>query len=94
MSHDIDNTLLRQAHECLEPTVCLRAHSGMRHISLGRPPVGTRVLILAQDLNVTVINATTGEEIRELVIDLERNYQPLAKANGRTRKEVRPLQMS
>ena len=67
-------------------TVCLRVHSGMRHIGLGRPYVGTRVLILAQDLNVTVINATTGEVIRELVIDLEKNYQPLEKANGRTQK--------
>lgn len=58
----------------------------MRHISLGRIHAGTRVLILAHDLNVTVINAATGEVLRELVIDTTRNYQRLEKTNGRTQK--------
>lgn len=58
----------------------------MRHISLGRAHVGTRVLILAYDLQVTVITATTGEVLRELVIDSTRNYQALGKAKGRTQK--------
>jgi transposase InsO family protein len=67
-------------------TVSLRVHSKLRHIWLGRMHAGTRVLILAHDLNVTVINAATGEVLRELIIDLDRDYQPREKANGRTQK--------
>jgi hypothetical protein len=35
------------------------------------------VLLLVQDLHVRVVNAATGELLRELVIDPARNYQPI-----------------
>lgn len=57
-------------------TVTLRVNGRMHHIGIGRTHARTRVLILAQDLNVRVINATTGEILRELTINPDRDYQP------------------
>jgi hypothetical protein len=65
-------------------TITLRVASRLRHIPLGRAHARTRILALIHDLDVTIINATTGELLRELTIDLERDYQPLRNAKGRT----------
>jgi hypothetical protein len=43
---------------------------------------GTRVLLLVQDLDIRVINAATGELIRELVLDPDKNYQPAGRPSG------------
>ncbi len=37
--------------------------------------------LLAHDVNVRVVNATTGELLRELTIDQNRDYQPQNKRN-------------
>lgn len=58
-------------------TVTLRIHSQLRHIPLGRAHARRRVLILAHDLDVRVIDPATGELLRELTIDTNRDYQPL-----------------
>lgn len=57
--------------------VTLRLHGQLRHIGIGRAHARTRVLMLIHDLNVTIINAATGELLRELTIDTNRDYQPL-----------------
>jgi hypothetical protein len=49
--------------------VTLRIGSRMHHIRLGRTYARTCVLLLVQDLDVRVVNATTGELLRELTID-------------------------
>jgi len=54
----------------------LRVAGRLRHIGLGRTYARTRVLMLVQDLHVRVVNAATGELIRELYIDPRRDYQP------------------
>ena len=54
----------------------LRVHGKLRHIGIGRTHKGTHVLLLVQDLDVRVINAITGELLRELTIDPARDYQP------------------
>jgi transposase InsO family protein len=54
----------------------LRVHGRMRHIGVGRTHKGTHVLMLVQDLEVRIVNAITGELLRELTIDLTRDYQP------------------
>ena len=41
--------------------VTLRVHGKMRHIGVGRTHKGTHVLLLAQDLEVRIVNAITGE---------------------------------
>jgi transposase InsO family protein len=56
--------------------VTLRVAGKLRHISVGRTHTGTHVLLLVHDLDVRIIDATTGEILRELTIDLTRDYQP------------------
>jgi transposase InsO family protein len=57
-------------------TVTLRVAGQLRHIGVGRTHKGTHVLLLVQDLEVRVVNAITGELLRDLVIDPARDYQP------------------
>lgn len=68
--------------------VTLRVAGKLRHIGIGRTHARTHVKILVHDLDVTVINATTGEILRELTIDLTRDYQPTGRPPGpaRTKK--------
>ena len=47
----------------------------LHHIGVGRTHARTHVILLIQDLNVRVVNAITGELLRELTIDPERDYQ-------------------
>lgn len=56
--------------------VTLRVGSRLHHIGIGRALAGTRVILLVHDLNVRVITED-GELLRELVLDLSRDYQPL-----------------
>ena len=63
-------------------TVTLRVAGRLRHIGVGRTYARTDVLLLVQDLHVTVIDATTGEILRDLIIDPRLDYQP----TGRTKE--------
>jgi hypothetical protein len=67
-------------------TVTLRHGGKPCHIGIGRPHGRTRVLLLIQDLHIRVINAATGELLRELVLDPERSYQPTGRPPGGRRK--------
>jgi hypothetical protein len=64
-------------------TVTLRHAGQLYHIGVGRPHARTRVLLLVRDLDIRVINAATGELLRQLTLDTSRNYQP-------TRQPPRP----
>ena len=57
-------------------TVTLRVHGQLRHIGVGRTHAGTHVILLTQDLHVRVVHAITGELLRELTINPDRDYQP------------------
>ncbi len=57
-------------------TVTLRVAGQLRHIGIGRTHTGTHVILLVQDLDVHVVNAITGELLRELTINTDRDYQP------------------
>jgi transposase InsO family protein len=54
----------------------IRHASRLHHIGIGRRWAGTKVLILARDLNLRIITEDTGQLIRELELDPTRNYQP------------------
>mgnify|MGYP003551801291 CR=1 FL=1 len=54
----------------------LRIAGQLRHIGIGRTYARTRVILLVQDLHVRVVDAATGELIRELIIDPNKDYQP------------------
>ena len=56
--------------------VTLRHHGRLHHIGTGRTHARTRVLLLVQDLHIRVINAATGELLRDLTLDPARDYQP------------------
>lgn len=59
-----------------EGTVTLRHASRLHHIGIGRAWNGHRVILLVQDLQITVIHAVTGEVLRDLTLDPTRDYQP------------------
>ena len=67
-------------------TVTLRIAGQLRHIGIGRTYAGTHVILLVQNLDVRVVNAATGELLRELTIDPRRDYQPTGRPPGPTKK--------
>lgn len=62
-------------------TVSLRRGGKMHHISLGRPLKGTPVILIIDDLDIRVVNKTTGELIRHLTLNPNTGYQPRFKTN-------------
>jgi transposase InsO family protein len=62
--------------------VTLRYDSQLRHIGLGREHARKVVRMLIADLNIRVIDAETGELLRDLVLDPTRDYQPLGRPPG------------
>ena len=69
--------------------ITLRVAGRLHHIGVGRTYTGTRVLILVQDLNIKILNAATGELLRELTLDPTKDYQPTGAPKGPTRKKFR-----
>lgn len=67
-------------------SVTLRHHGHLHHIGVGRTYEGTCVILLVQDLEIRVINAITGELLRELTLNPDIDYQPTGKPKGPTRK--------
>ena len=63
-------------------------HAGVLYrIGIGRTYEGTYVLALIQDLDIRIIDATTGEILRELTLDTTRIYQPTGRPPGPTRTQ-------
>jgi transposase InsO family protein len=62
-------------------------HAGRLHsIGIGRTHARTRVLILVDDLDIRIIDAATGELLRELVLDPTKRYQGTGRPPGPTPK--------
>lgn len=68
----------RLRHDRVDKTgaISLRRAGRMHHISIGRAHAGTNVVLLIDDLDIRVINTTTGELLRHLTLDPTRGYQP------------------
>jgi transposase InsO family protein len=60
----------------------LRHNGRLHHIGIGRTHARTRVLMLVRDLEIRVINAATGELLRELTLNPDRDYQPTGRPPG------------
>jgi hypothetical protein len=60
----------------------LRRAGRLHHICLGAQHARTLIRMPVHDLDVTVINRDTGEIIRDLTLDPERDYQPLGRRPG------------
>ena len=67
-------------------TVTLRLHGRLHHIGIGRTHARTHVALLIDGDHVRIVDATTGELLRDLTIDTSRDYQPTGKAPGRPPK--------
>jgi len=70
----------RVRHDRIDKTGCvtLRHHGRLHHIGVGRAHTGTHVILLAQDRERRIVNAITGELLRGLTLDPDRDYQPTA----------------
>jgi transposase InsO family protein len=68
-------------------SVTLRVAGQLRHIGVGRTYARTHVILLIHDLHVTIVNAATGEILRDLIIDPRKNYQPRGLPPGPPRKK-------
>jgi len=76
-SRDTD-THDRVRHDIVDKAgvVTVRIGGRMHHIGIGRTYARTCVILLIHDLEIRVVNAITGELLRELIIDPTRDYQP------------------
>ncbi len=59
-------------------SVTLRYRSRLHHIGIGRTHAGTCVVLIVQDLQIRVVNAATGELLRELILDPNATTNPPA----------------
>jgi transposase InsO family protein len=77
-SHD------RVRHDRIDKSgmVTLRYKGKLHHIGVGRIHAHTRVILLVQDLHVRVVDIDTGELLRELILNPNRNYQGTGKPPG------------
>ena len=70
--------------------VTLRVNGRLHHIGVGRTHARTHILLLVQDLYVRIVDAATGELLRELTINPDKDYQgtgrPPGPPPGRRRK--------
>jgi transposase InsO family protein len=76
----IDTGHYRVRHDRIDNSgvITLRHNSRLHHIGLGRRHAGTRVLVLARDLDIRVLT-TDGELLHKLQLDPNRDYQPQAR---------------
>jgi transposase InsO family protein len=65
--------------------ITLRYQGRLYNIGIGRTHARTRVLVLAQDL-LRIIDAATGELLRDLTLDLTKRYQGTGRPPGPPRK--------
>ena len=82
-----DDTHWRVRHDRVDITgkITLRVAGRLHHIGIGRTHARTHVIALVDDLHVRVIDAATGELLRDLTIDTTRSYQATGAPKGPTR---------
>ena len=56
--------------------ITIRYNSHLHHIGLSKRRRGTKVIVLADDLDIRVLDPNTGALIRKLILDPTRDYQP------------------
>ena len=86
-SHDPD-THDRIRHDRVDKagSVTIRHDGRLHHIGVGRTHTGTCVILLVQDLDIRIINAITGELMRDLTLNPHLDYQPTGAPKGPTRR--------
>jgi hypothetical protein len=69
-------------------TVTVRHNSRLYHIGVGAQLRGTPVLLLINDLHIRITHQHTGELIRELTLDPDRDYQSRGLPPGPPKRAV------
>jgi transposase InsO family protein len=82
-----DDTHDRVRHDRVDKAgkITLRYQGQLYSIGIGRTHARTRVIVLVQDRHIRIVNAATGELLRELVLDPTKRYQPTGRPPGPTR---------
>ncbi len=62
--------------------ITLRYQGRLYSIGIGRTHARTRVIVLVQDLDIRIVNAATGELLRELILDPSKRYQGTGRPPG------------
>jgi len=72
------DTHTRVRHDRIDDSgaVTVRMAGRLHHIGIGGTHARTHVLMLTNDLHIRVVNAATGELVRDLILDPTRDYQP------------------
>jgi transposase InsO family protein len=65
--------------------ITLRHAGRLHHIGIGRTHARTHVIMLVHDLHIRVVDAATGELLRDLILDPTKDYQPTGAPKGPTR---------
>jgi transposase InsO family protein len=80
-SRDPD-THCRVRHDRIDDSgvITLRHAGKLHHIGIGRTHARTHVILLVQDLDIRIVNAITGELLRELQLNPDIDYQPQNKS--------------
>jgi transposase InsO family protein len=83
----IGDTHDRVRHDRVDKSgkITLRHGGTLYSIGIGRTHARTRVTVLVQDLDIRIIDATTGELLRELTLDTSKRYQGTGRPPGPTR---------
>lgn len=69
--------------------VTLRHNGRLHHIGIGRTHARTPIILLVNELDIRIINATTGELLRHLTLDPTHDYQPTGKPRSQKRRNPR-----
>jgi len=77
----------RVRHDIIDAggTVTLRLNGRLHHIGIGRTHARTHVILLVDDFHIRVVDAATGELLRELILDTTQRYQGTGRPPGPTR---------
>jgi len=70
--------------------VTLRVNGRLHHIGVGRTHAHQRVILLAQDHDIRIVDPNTGELLRHLTLDPTRDYQPTGAPKGPKPKTKQP----
>jgi transposase InsO family protein len=82
-----DDTHDRIRHDRIDKSgkITLRHGGTLYSIGIGRTHARTRVIVVVQDRDIRIIDAATGELLRELVLDTTQRYQGTGRPPGPTR---------
>jgi transposase InsO family protein len=72
------NTESRVRYDKVDTTgsISFRHAGKMHHIGIGRHYKNTRVIMLVDGLEIRIVDQQTGELLRELTLDISKDYQP------------------